>query len=245
MACQDPFGMLKRKHHCRGCGRIFCGGCSAYLLELHSKVWSNDAAIVANFRERFKCAHDPEHHKFTMRLCRACFGSDLNDQLSQLYDEDGFAQNLRQSFILNETRMRQHTLNEARRFALHDTIFREAVKLVHTEVGQTIEHPGTRGKTNWAEEYVTDLFIHFNTLLEHRLDFNTVDIADLIPVCPLRLPKVQSRVLPRTHPGVGHDQRGDLPEPQEPAGHPVRPPALLQAHPEPGRPHRLPVLGAD
>jgi hypothetical protein len=29
MSCTDSFGPLKRKHHCRTCGEIFCGSCSA------------------------------------------------------------------------------------------------------------------------------------------------------------------------------------------------------------------------
>ena len=27
-ACHEPFTVLNRRHHCRCCGNIFCGGCS-------------------------------------------------------------------------------------------------------------------------------------------------------------------------------------------------------------------------
>lgn len=27
--CEAPFGLLVRRHHCRICGRIFCGNCTA------------------------------------------------------------------------------------------------------------------------------------------------------------------------------------------------------------------------
>uniref|UniRef100_A0A914W8B3 FYVE-type domain-containing protein n=2 Tax=Plectus sambesii TaxID=2011161 RepID=A0A914W8B3_9BILA len=33
-ACQAPFTMVRRRHHCRNCGRIFCGRCSANSMQL-------------------------------------------------------------------------------------------------------------------------------------------------------------------------------------------------------------------
>ncbi|RLN26012.1 hypothetical protein BBJ28_00015621 [Nothophytophthora sp. Chile5] len=30
MLCSVQFDLLKRKHHCRGCGLVYCGGCSAH-----------------------------------------------------------------------------------------------------------------------------------------------------------------------------------------------------------------------
>jgi len=34
MKCQIPFSITKRKHHCRACGLIFCGDCSAKSLPI-------------------------------------------------------------------------------------------------------------------------------------------------------------------------------------------------------------------
>eukprot|EP01094_Clydonella_sp_ATCC50884_P027434 TRINITY_DN7874_c0_g1_i1.p1 TRINITY_DN7874_c0_g1~~TRINITY_DN7874_c0_g1_i1.p1 ORF type:complete len:126 (+),score=27.28 TRINITY_DN7874_c0_g1_i1:116-493(+) len=27
--CKEDFTLLNRRHHCRGCGKIFCGGCTS------------------------------------------------------------------------------------------------------------------------------------------------------------------------------------------------------------------------
>uniref|UniRef100_A0A8D2LJU5 FYVE-type domain-containing protein n=1 Tax=Varanus komodoensis TaxID=61221 RepID=A0A8D2LJU5_VARKO len=34
MACQAPFTFLRRRHHCRSCGKIFCSRCSSHLAPL-------------------------------------------------------------------------------------------------------------------------------------------------------------------------------------------------------------------
>jgi hypothetical protein len=33
-ACASPFTMIRRRHHCRNCGRIFCGRCSSNQLSI-------------------------------------------------------------------------------------------------------------------------------------------------------------------------------------------------------------------
>jgi hypothetical protein len=30
LCCEQPFGAVLRKHHCRQCGRVVCGDCSAH-----------------------------------------------------------------------------------------------------------------------------------------------------------------------------------------------------------------------
>ena len=32
-ACEEPFTMYRRKHHCRMCGQIFCSNCSSYSID--------------------------------------------------------------------------------------------------------------------------------------------------------------------------------------------------------------------
>uniref|UniRef100_G1KEJ7 FYVE-type domain-containing protein n=1 Tax=Anolis carolinensis TaxID=28377 RepID=G1KEJ7_ANOCA len=34
MACRQPFTFLRRRHHCRSCGKIFCSRCSSHLAPL-------------------------------------------------------------------------------------------------------------------------------------------------------------------------------------------------------------------
>ncbi|KAF2344500.1 FYVE zinc finger [Trinorchestia longiramus] len=40
MACGASFTMLRRRHHCRNCGKVFCGGCSEHAVPLtHYGIW--------------------------------------------------------------------------------------------------------------------------------------------------------------------------------------------------------------
>eukprot|EP00804_Cyclotella_cryptica_P008084 CCRYP_004583-RD/>CCRYP_004583-RD protein AED:0.04 eAED:0.04 QI:1013/1/1/1/0.87/0.66/9/209/1984 len=59
-SCEAPFTMLRRKHHCRLCGMIFCAGCSAYFVQI-SPTPSGDTASSES-----KGAYG------TMRTCKMC-----------------------------------------------------------------------------------------------------------------------------------------------------------------------------
>lgn len=64
-ACRAPFSMMRRKHHCRGCGRIFCHACTEHTI------------IVPTFVQHF-IASTPtrvdESSREPKRVCNACFG---------------------------------------------------------------------------------------------------------------------------------------------------------------------------
>ena len=32
-SCDEPFSFLRRRHHCRVCGQVFCHGCSAHYID--------------------------------------------------------------------------------------------------------------------------------------------------------------------------------------------------------------------
>ena len=34
MGCKDSFTLLRRRHHCRNCGQVFCGRCSSNSIPL-------------------------------------------------------------------------------------------------------------------------------------------------------------------------------------------------------------------
>lgn len=40
--CDTPFTVVKRKHHCRHCGRIFCAKCTAHSIPIHPDESKND-----------------------------------------------------------------------------------------------------------------------------------------------------------------------------------------------------------
>ncbi|KAI9478786.1 MAG: hypothetical protein EXX96DRAFT_259719 [Benjaminiella poitrasii] len=47
-SCNSPFGPLKRRHHCRNCGNIFCHDCSARNVPLPQLGYGNKPVRVCN-----------------------------------------------------------------------------------------------------------------------------------------------------------------------------------------------------
>ena len=47
--CEDEFGLLNRKHHCRKCGGVFCDGCTSHKVSLD------------------------QHSTETVRVCKSCY----------------------------------------------------------------------------------------------------------------------------------------------------------------------------
>ncbi|EGG22431.1 FVYE domain-containing protein [Cavenderia fasciculata] len=64
--CQSPFSIIRRRHHCRKCGLIFCDPCSNHYTVLPAELGYSGA----------------------QRLCRVCHSS--FEQKHQFYESDGF-----------------------------------------------------------------------------------------------------------------------------------------------------------
>ena len=54
MGCAEPFSMMRRRHHCRGCGEIICSGCSKQRVFLH--YLSRGDRVCNKCASRFKVA---------------------------------------------------------------------------------------------------------------------------------------------------------------------------------------------
>ncbi|KAL7555127.1 hypothetical protein ACHAWF_018762, partial [Thalassiosira exigua] len=63
-SCEAPFTLLRRKHHCRVCGMIFCSACSAYFVQISS----SDAA-----RDGGSQTSGDKPTAGTMRTCKMCY----------------------------------------------------------------------------------------------------------------------------------------------------------------------------
>jgi len=59
-ACQMAFSLLLRRHHCRKCGSIFCGTCSAYNVSLPQM----------NYKKR-------------VRVCVLCWNAQISSMISK------------------------------------------------------------------------------------------------------------------------------------------------------------------
>jgi len=59
-SCEAPFTLVRRKHHCRLCGMIFCSTCSAYFVKI-----STQAPESMSLSSKGDCG--------TMRTCKMCY----------------------------------------------------------------------------------------------------------------------------------------------------------------------------
>jgi hypothetical protein len=74
--CGKQFHLLTlRKHHCRGCGAVFCAGCSRHLLQL--------SPMAAETLAAGRPAADP------VRTCQDCFARLSSVEHSRPYDVHG------------------------------------------------------------------------------------------------------------------------------------------------------------
>ncbi len=64
-SCEAPFTLIRRKHHCRLCGMIFCSVCSAYFVQISSE---GDVAGGSN-----GIVPDGSGAQSTIRTCKLCY----------------------------------------------------------------------------------------------------------------------------------------------------------------------------
>ena len=65
-SCEAPFTMLRRKHHCRVCGMIFCSACSAYFVQI------SEASSLTESTSGVKPKDNKDDYG-TMRTCKMCY----------------------------------------------------------------------------------------------------------------------------------------------------------------------------
>ncbi|KAG8230902.1 hypothetical protein J437_LFUL002933 [Ladona fulva] len=73
-ACGVSFSLIIRRHHCRNCGRIFCGACSSHWLALHSAPQSS--SLVAGVVESIMSVAGAGKR---YRACADCFAAHCAD----------------------------------------------------------------------------------------------------------------------------------------------------------------------
>ena len=88
--CARAFNPLTlRRHHCRGCGRVFCAGCSRFLLQLDANVAATLGVPQA----------EPQ------RTCESCFTRLSSIEFSRPYDVHGDDPIARHVLLIHETAM--------------------------------------------------------------------------------------------------------------------------------------------
>ena len=69
-SCEAPFTLLRRKHHCRVCGMIFCTACSAYFVQISS---DGGGMAVDNNDPGKSSKKETAAAAGTMRTCKMCY----------------------------------------------------------------------------------------------------------------------------------------------------------------------------
>lgn len=181
--CQKLFTLLSRKHHCRSCGRVFCNACSNYTLILKCKKWVDYPDIIQVFTKHLKCQFNVIESQFEMKICVSCFQSGLDSQISELSDIEGIKKYLKQSFTIPIQRTRRTSFTNAS-FPLKEKIQIEFMEFMRNEL--VLKLGNDAPSFEFIRDFITNVFSEFETLSKHKLDFNQVNICDLIPI--VRLP---------------------------------------------------------
>uniref|UniRef100_A0A6C0C1V7 FYVE-type domain-containing protein n=1 Tax=viral metagenome TaxID=1070528 RepID=A0A6C0C1V7_9ZZZZ len=81
--CNGNFNILKRKHHCRLCGRIFCSYCTKFTNKLNEFV--NTTTPPQNFNSYYLSYINPMEYFESIRLCHNCYNDLGIIDKSELY----------------------------------------------------------------------------------------------------------------------------------------------------------------
>jgi len=57
--CQEDFGLLRRRHHCRACGQVVCSKCSDKKIRIPNLDTKNDVRVCNNCFQKHKKKPDP------------------------------------------------------------------------------------------------------------------------------------------------------------------------------------------
>jgi len=72
--CSKRFGTFLRRHHCRGCGKLFCGACCQDNLHLHSDSASEKGVLgVIDGIAHLSTYDQKGQHAPGLRSCKGCF----------------------------------------------------------------------------------------------------------------------------------------------------------------------------
>lgn len=66
--CEHSFNLINRKHHCRKCGKIFCGACTNNTIPYQSRTITGSASSCDDSGSNYK------ENTRRIRVCNHCYG---------------------------------------------------------------------------------------------------------------------------------------------------------------------------
>lgn len=72
-SCEAPFTLIRRKHHCRLCGMIFCSVCSAYFVRIENDSVGGINENVSNGQSSSTNRYGGNGAQGTIRTCKLCY----------------------------------------------------------------------------------------------------------------------------------------------------------------------------
>ena len=61
--CTKDFHLLRRRHHCRGCGEVYCNDCAPVHTQLKLRLCADCEAHSVYSEHRIGCASSGEHEQ--------------------------------------------------------------------------------------------------------------------------------------------------------------------------------------
>ena len=179
--CKKEFNFLLRKHHCRCCGLIFCSECSKYSLKIKCDFF--DKELISTFEDNFNCVYNKKLNELILRICLECFSENLDDfvgdanyftnvpKLKKSFKNPDY-NNFKIKFEIKKTNLINNSLFKKTTHDISNFLYNLLIK----------EIPDCYIDIEFLDNFMKNLFIHFEYLTQHKIDFNHMDLKNIIEI---------------------------------------------------------------
>ena len=179
--CKKDFNYLIRKHHCRCCGLIFCSECSKYSLKINCVFFNKE--LISTFEDNFNCVYNKKMNELVLRICLECFSENLDDFVS---DANYFTNvpKLKKSFKNPDINNFKMKFEIKKTNLMKNNLFKKTTREISNFLYKLIigENPECYIDIEFLDNFMKNLFIHFEYLTQYKIDFNHMDLKNIIEI---------------------------------------------------------------